>query len=247
MALGEEGDFRSLGFQQTLRFPPQDRLGGTGSAMPLSFTTPFGSSNQQTPVPPLTLPSFQNPTITLPGVSLPPTLPPVVIQPVGTGTGAATTITVEDLATPAGPWSGIDTLQFDGTGVSVTNPAPNVALVNISAGGGGGGSTTLEYGQITAASKGTYATWTYTVQRYVAGAPSGATITALNLLEYDNDATAAYGYTVVGSGGYDQLFGTSYYVRSVPIGAWVRVEYTDALPGGFQYWFSAANRIDGGC
>ena len=247
MPIGDQGDFRMVGFRQVLRFGAQDVIGGEGSAALYHSTKPYGSTNGQFPVPPLTFPSLQNPTFTLPGITFPPTLPPVVIQPTGTGTGAATTITVEDLATPDGPWSGIDTLQFDGTGVSVTNPAPNVALVNISAGGGGGGSTTLEYGQITAASKGTYATWTYTVQRYVAGVSSGATITAFNLLEYDNDATAAYGYTVVGSGGYDQLFGTSYYVRSVPIGAWVRVEYTDALPGGFQYWFSAANRIDGGC
>ena len=247
MPIGDQGDFRMVGFRQVLRFGAQDVVGGEGSAALYHSTKPYGTTNAQFPVPPLTFPSLQNPTFTLPGITLPPTLPPVVIQPTGTGTATATTITVEDLATPAGPWSGIDTLQFDGTGVSVTNPAPNVALINITAGGGGGGNTTLVYGQITAASKGTYATWTYTVQPYLAGAPSGATVTAYNLLENDNDATTAYGYAIVGSGGYDQISGTSYYIRPVPAGTWVRMEYTDALTGGFDYWFSAPNRIDGGC
>ena len=76
---------------------------------------------------------------------------------------------------------------------------------------------------------------------------NGAPVTAYNLLEYDNDATTAYGYTIVGSGGYDQISGTSYYIRSVPVGTWVRMEYTDAIDGTFTYWFSAPNRIDGGC
>ena len=247
MAIGQPGDFRTEGFGHVERFSPLDYFGGEYSAGLYHSVKPFGSTNMQSSVPPLLFPGLQNPTITFPGISMPPILPPVIIQPAGTGTGGATTITVEDLATPAGPFTGIDTLQFDGTGVSVTNPSPNVALVNISAGGGGGGSTTLEYGQVTAATKGTYAEWTYTVQIYVAGATSGLPVTAYNLLEYDNDATSAYGYTIVGGGGYDQISGTSYYVRSVPVGTWVRMEYTNAIDGTFTYWFSAPNRIDGGC
>ena len=249
MPIGDPEDFRMSGFMQVLRFGPQDVIGGEGSAALFHSTKPYGSTNGQFPVPPLTFPGLQNPTFTLPGITLPPTLPPVLIQPTGTGGAGATTITVEDLATPAGPFTGIDTLQFDGTGVAVTNPpsTPNVALVTITAGGGGGGSTTLEYGQVTAVAKGTYAEWTYTVQRYLAGAVNGAPVTAYNLLEYDNDATTAYGYTIVGSGGYDQISGTSYYIRSVPVGTWVRMEYTDAIDGTFTYWFSAPNRIDGGC
>lgn len=249
MPIGDPEDFRMSGFMQVLRFGPQDVIGGEGSAALFHSTKPYGSTNGQFPVPPLTFPGLQNPTFTLPGITLPPTLPPVLIQPTGTGGAGATTITVEDLATPAGPFTGIDTLQFDGTGVAVTNPpgSPNVALVTITAGGGGGGSTTLVYGQVTAVAKGTYAEWTYTVQRYLAGAPNGAPVTAYNLLEYDNGATTAYGYTIVGSGGYDQISGTSYYIREVPVGTWVRMEYTDAIDGTFTYWFSAPNRIDGGC
>lgn len=248
MPIGDPRDFRMVGFRQVEVFGAQDVIGGEGSAALYHSTRPYGSSNLQLPMPPLTFPAFQNPTITLPGVTLPPTLPPVIVQPTGTGGVGTTTITVQDLATPNPAYTGIDTLQFDGTGVSVTNPAgsPNVAIVNISAGGGGGG-TTLEYGKITAATKGTYAEWTYTVQKYVAGALSGAPVSAYNLLEEDNGATAAYGYSIVGSGGYDQISGTSYYVRSVPVGTWVRMEYTDAISGGFLYWFSAPNRIDGGC
>lgn len=245
MPLGDEGDFRMQGFQQTMRFPAQDRLGGVGSPFPLTLTTPSGGTNMQSPAAPLTLPSFGNPNITLPGVTLPPSLPPVVIQPISSGTAAPTTITVEDLATPAGPFTGIDTLEFDGA-VTVTNPAPNVANIFITGGGGGGG-TTLVYGVITAATKGTYAQWTYTVALYAAGVATGVSVTAYNLLEFSNNNATAYGYSITGAG-YDKVFGTSYYIRSVPVGAAVRMEQTGAMTGTpSDYWFSAPNRIDGGC
>lgn len=243
MAIGEEGDFRTLGFQQVVRFPAQDRLGGVGSPFPLSLTTPSGGVNMQSPVAPLNLPALGNTNITLPGVSLPPALPPVVIQPVSSGTAAATTITVEDLATPAGPWTTIDTLRFDGAGVSVTNPSPNVALIYIP--GGGGGGTTAYYGVITAAAKGTYAQWTYTVDVYTGGV-AGASVTAYNLLEWSNNNSTAYGYSITGAA-YDKVFGTSYYVRSVPVGAAVRMEQVTDMTGSPVYYFSAPNRIDGGC
>jgi hypothetical protein len=249
MALGEEGDFRTLGFQQVLRFPAQDKLGGSGSPFPLQLTTPFGSTNMQSPVAPMNLPALGNPNITFPGVSLPPALPPVVIQPAtaGIGTGGPATITVEDLATPAGPFLGIDTLQFDGS-VTVANPTPNVAVVTVGGGGGGGGGTTVYHGKITGAVKGTYAQWTYTVDIYVGGVLF-STVTAYNTLEIENDTTLAYGYSITGAG-YDKVFGTSYYVRQVPIGAWVSLIQTTDLPasGGLNWWwFNAPNRIDGGC
>ena len=251
MPIGDEDDFRMQGFQQKQRFPAQDRLGGTGSPMPLTLTEPTGSVNMQSPVAPLALPALELPNITFPAVSLPPALPPVVIQPatVGTPTGGVTTITVEDV--PAGTsYSGIDTLQFDGS-VAVSNPPgmPNVAYINVTGGGGGGGTTSLIYGQITNAVKATYAQWTYTVQPYILGVATGAAVTAYNLFEVDNDNATAYGYSITGAG-YDKIFGTSYYIRSVPIGNWVRMEYTDAIPtssGLLAYFFTAPNRIDGGC
>jgi hypothetical protein len=244
MALGEENDFRTKSFQQVMRFPPQDRVGGTGSPFPMSFTTPSGSSNMSSPVSPLSLPGLTLPNITFPAINLPNQIPPVVMQPISTGgTNGSNGITVEDLATPGAPASGVTLLQFDGY-VNVDTSTPGTAKVNITSGAGPG--STLVYGQITAASKGTYASWTYTVQKYVGGASSGAPFTAKNLVEFNNGATLAYGYSITGAG-YDKIVGTSYYIKSVPVGTWVRMEYTNALPGGYQYWFEAPNRIDGGC
>ena len=250
MPIGDQGDFRMVGFRQVLRFGAQDVIGGEGSAALYHSTKPYGSTNGQFPVPPLTFPSLQNPTFTLPGITLPPTLPPVVIQPTGTGTGAATTITVEDIATPTPALSGIDTIQFTGSGlVSVTAGAtPNIAIVNYQdTGGGGGGGSTLVYGKISSSVKGANAIWTYTVAIWAAGGPTGSSVTAYNLLEKNNTATVAYGYTVSGAGN-NRITGTSFFVNAVPNGTDVRMEYTDtyAYPAK-EYWFSAPNLIDGAC
>jgi hypothetical protein len=244
MALGEQDDFRSKGFQQVNRFPAQDHIGGTGSPMLQQWTQPAGGTNMSMPVPPMTVPALKFPNITFPGITFPNQLPPVIISGIPGGGTTSSGISVEDLVTPGGPYTSITLLQFDGTGVSVSNPTPGTAVVNISAGGGGG--STIEYGQITNASKGTYAKWTYTVQRYVSGVASGSAVTAFNMVEINNNSTTAYGYNITGAT-YDKINGTSYYIRSVPVGTWVRMEYTDAIPGGFQYWFNAANRVDGGC
>jgi hypothetical protein len=245
MPLGEEGDFRTIGFMMKNLFPGQDHVGGPGSAMLHQWTQPSGGTNMSSPVPPLTDTALTFPNITFPGITFPNQLPPVIISGIPGGGTTSSGISVEDLATPGGPYTSITLLQFDGTGVSVSNPTPGTAVVNISAGGGGGGST-IEYGQITNASKGTYANWTYTVQRYASGVVSGSPVTAFNMVEINNNSTIAYGYSITGAT-YDKINGTSYYIRSVPVGTWVRMEYTDAIPGGFQYWFNAANRVDGGC
>lgn len=241
MSIGEAGDFRTKGFGHVERFPPLDRLGGTGSAMPMSWTSPFGSTNMQLPVAPLTLPSLGNINMTLPGVSLPGIIPPIII-PAGGGGGAAVPATITVVDVPAGGTSypGIDTLEFDGSVSVSSTPGSTTATVNVT-GGGGGGTTSLIYGKITGATKGTYATWTYTVQDYY-----GNLYTAYNLLEKENTATSAYGYTVTGAGG-DNISGTSYYVYAVPNNAWVAMEYTTGVTGGFAYWFSAPNRIAGSC
>jgi hypothetical protein len=52
----------------------------------------------------------------------------------------------------------------------------------------------------------------------------------------------------VSSGNYDRITSTNYYIKSVPVGAWVRMEQTSAIPSYVStYWFEAPNRIDGAC
>ena len=250
MALGEQEDFRSKGFQQVNRFPGQDHVGGPGSAMLHQWTPPSGSTNMSLPVPPLAVPGLTLPNITFPGITLPNQLPPIIISGIG-GTGGAATGTVKVYG-PSGSTTDAPTdatqILFQGTAlVDVAVTSGNAVVTYDSSGGGG---STLVYGQITNATRtaGTRAFWTYTVQPYVAGAASGGTVTAYNLLENDNSTTAAYGYSIVSSGNYDRITSTNYYIKSVPVGAWVRMEQTSAIPSySNTYWFEAPNRIDGAC
>lgn len=240
MSIGEANDFRTRGFGHVERYPPQDHFGGTGSAMTFKATTPFGSTNMQSAVSPLSLPALGNLNFSLPGITLPSVIPPIVIPAGGGGTAAPTTITVVDVPGGGTSYPGIDTLAFDGS-VSVSNtPGSTTATVFVT-GGGGGGTTSLIYGKITNAVKGTNAIWTYTVQSY-----GGVNYTAYNLLEKENTATLAYGYSVTGAGG-DRISGTSYYIYPVPNNAWVAMEYTTGVTGSPSYWFSAPNRIAGSC
>ena len=153
------------------------------------------------------------------------------------GGGAAPgTVTV---GSPSISYSGIDNIQFTGSPLSsVTNPTSNVALVTLK--------STILYGQITGAVKQTYAQWLYTVTIYTAGV-AGASVSAWNLLELDNDNTSAYGYAVTATGGYTLISGTNYSVKLVPVGTWVRMEYVNHVTGTNAYYFSAPNMIDGGC
>ena len=242
MPIGDQGDFRMVGFRQVLRFGAQDVIGGEGSAALYHSTKPYGSTNGQFSVPPLTFPGLQNPTFTLPSITLPPMLPPVVIQPAGTGGTGTGTITVEDPSVPT-TLSGIDTIQFTGTGLVGVTPGatPNIAVVEYQDTGGSG--TGLLYGQITSvlSKDATRSIWSYQVTL-----TGGSVVTASNLLEYNNTGTVAYGYTVTAGTG-DVISGTSYSVRSVPTGTWVRLEQTSAITGSPVYWFSAPNYIDGTC
>jgi hypothetical protein len=158
------------------------------------------------------------------------------------GGGGPGTIIVEDLDSST-TYNDIHTVQLIGGGFTTSTPSTGVVEINIP---GGGGGSALEYGKITGSTKGANAVWTYTVQRYSGGSISGSPVTAFNLLEYGNTAGSAYGYAVSGAGN-DQITGTAYYVRAVPTNAWVRLEQTGDMPGGTAYWFSAPNRIDGGC
>lgn len=246
MSIGEDGDFRTTGFKQVMRFPGQGTRGGTGSPFLPQITPPAGSSSSISPVPPLTLPVLGNGTFSfpagllgVPGTQMP-TLNPFVPQ---TGDTTAGTITVIDsVASPgAATYTGIDTLNLMG---NVTLAAGTTAnIVDITVGSGGGGGTTLKYGKITSSSRpsATIGKWDYTVSL----APGLTTsVTAYNLLEKENTSTVAYGYTVTGG---DRISGTSYYVRAVPNNTWVRMEQTSDVTGTSSYWFSAPNFIQGSC
>lgn len=243
MALGDDSDFRMVGFQHVLRFPPQDRIGGTGSPMRFQPTAPFGNTNLQFDTPPLVdLPST---TITFPGQNFPGDLNVILNmgQGGGTGGGTPTLITVEDLNTPQ-TYPDIDTIEFVGAGVTVS-AGGSANVVNVDIPGGAGGST-IVYGKITGGTKTAgKAIWTYTVQLYSGGSASGSPVTAYNLFEKENTTTTAYGYSVTGADG-DQITGTSYFVRRVP-STWVSLEQTSDVTGSSQYWFAAPNRIDGAC
>jgi hypothetical protein len=262
MPLGDDNDFRTSRWQVARRFPGLMERGGDGSAMIPSFNRPTGYSDIS--MPPIGIPPIPGTTITLPGISVtggpeggggifpPIVFPPITFPtiPVG-GTGAATnTITVETTNDGTGnpaTYTGITTIEFTGSNLtSVIQSPAGTAVVDYSGGGGGGGST-LVYGKITGATKNaTLAKWTYSVQPYLNGAPNGAAVTAYNLLEESNMGTNAYGYQVQAGTG-DRIVATNYFVRSVPLDAWVRMEFTDDVDGTSKYWFSAPNRIDGGC
>lgn len=249
MALGEQEDFRSKGFQQVNRFPGQDHIGGTGSPMLQQWTQPSGSTNMSLPVTPFTVPGLTLPNITFPGINLPNQLPPITFGGNGTGTTATNTVNVYGSTGTTTTPTPASQILFQGSALIDVTVTGGNAVVTYDSGGGGGGST-LVYGQITNATRtaGTRAFWTYTVQPYVAGAASGGTVTAYNLLENDNSTTAAYGYNIVSSGNYDRITSTNYYIKSVPVGAWVRMELTSAIPSyANTYWFEAPNRIDGAC
>jgi hypothetical protein len=263
MPLGDDNDFRTSRWQVARRFPGLMERGGDGSAMIPSFNRPTGYSDIS--MPPIGIPPIPGTTITLPGISVtggpeggggifpPIVFPPITFPtiPVGGGGAAGTTITVETTNDGSGnpaTYTGITTIEFTGSNLtSVIQSPAGTAVVDYSGGGGGGGST-LVYGTITGATKNaTTAVWTYSVQPYSNGTPSGSAVTANNLLERGNTNSTAYGYTLTGAATGDIITGTNFYIRSVPIGTWVRMEFTDEVTGTSGYWFSAPNRIDGTC
>lgn len=231
------------GFFQVERSPGQGARGGSDSAFLPYLTPPSGSSSSSNPYPPLTVPSLGSntfnfaTTFTLPNNGVFPTIPPFTSSTGGTATAAALTV---------GGFTGVETITVSGSLTATSTGATSVDIYGAS--GGGGGSTTLVYGKITASAiiTATIAKWSYTVTPYVAGV-AGASVTAYNLLEKENTATSAYGYTV--TSGTLRIASTNYYVRPVPDtpNTWVRMELTNNVDGVSKYWFSAPNIISGTC
>jgi len=245
MPIGDDKDFRMVGFRQVKLFDGQDHIGGTGSAMLSQETSPFGGSNASPPSSTSTTIALGDNNFTFPGVTLPNIPPPVVY--INAGGGATTPQLLVDGA-PLAAAASVSQITFVGSGLVGVSVAGTVATVEYQDTGGGGGST-LVYGQVTAATRtaGTVAFWTYTVMRFVGGVSTTA-VTARNLLEFANSTTAAYGYSVIASGNFDQITGTSFFIKSVPVGTWVQMEQTSAMPGfASTFWFSAPNRVDGAC
>jgi hypothetical protein len=245
MGIGDKGDFRTIGFQQVPRFDGEDHIGGGTSPILYEANHPLGGSNFSPPTSPGTTIALGNNNFTFPGVTLP-NIPPPVIYLGGGGAGASTPQLLVDGSPLAAPVS-VTQITFAGTALVSVTESGGIATVNYQDTGGTSGST-LQYGQVTAATRsaGAVTIWTYTVMRYVLGSATSA-VTAFNLLEVNNSTTASYGYSVVASGNYDRITGTNYFIKSVPVGTWVQMEQTSALPGGSAYWFTAPNRIDGSC
>ena len=246
MGIGDKGDFRTVGFQQVPRFDGEDHIGGGTSPILYEANHPLGGSNFSPPTSQSTTIALGNNNFTFPGVTLP-NIPPPVIYLGGGGSGTSTPQLLVDGSPLAAPES-VSQITFVGSGLVGVSVASGIATVEYQDTGGGGGSS-LEYGQVTAASRavGAITVWTYTVMRHVAGVPTTA-VTAFNLLELANSTTASYGYSVIASGNFDQITGTSFFIKSVPVGTWVQMENTSAIPGfPTTFWFSAPNRVDGAC
>lgn len=247
MGIGDDGDFRMVGFQQVPLFPPQDHIGGGASPILYEAKHPLGGTNFQNPSPPGTNIVLGDNNFTFPG-SIIPTVQPPVINVVG-GTGGTPTPQLLVDGGGLSPPAPVTQITFAGTALVSVTESGGIATVNYQDTGGGPGGSTLEYGQVTAATRsaGAVTIWTYTVLRYVLGTATSA-VTARNLLEVNNTTTASYGYSVVASGNFDRIISTNYFIKSVPVGTWVQMEQTSAIPGfASTYWFSAPNRIDGSC
>lgn len=246
MPIGDDKDFRMVGFRQVKLYDGQDHIGGSGSAMLSQETAPFGGSNVSPPSSTSTTLMLGDNNFTFPGTTLPNIPPPVIY--VNAGGGATTPQLLVDGA-PLAAAASVSQITFVGSGLVGVSVASGIATVEYQDTGGGPGGSTLVYGQITAASRaaGAITVWTYTVMRHVAGVPTTA-VTAFNLLELANSTTASYGYSVIASGNFDQITGTSFFIKSVPVGTWVQMENTSAIPGfPTTFWFSAPNRVDGAC
>jgi len=246
MPIGDDKDFRMVGFQQVQLFPGQDHLGGVGSPMLEEITGgPFGGSNFQNPSSPGTTIALGNNNFTFPAVTLPTVQPPVIN--VGGGGGATTPQLLLTGGSVTVPTS-VSQIDFTGTGLLSLTVSGGIATVNYQDTGGSSSGSVLVYGRISSSTKNaTLAIWTYNVALLFPGAGN---VTAYNLLEENNSSTVAYGYTLdTNVAARDKILSTNYRIYGVPNGTLVRMELTNSMTSGgaLQYWFSAPNFIDGGC
>jgi hypothetical protein len=241
MPIGDDGDFRMVGFQQVPLFPGQDHIGGDASPILYEATRPLGGSNFSTPTSPGTTIALGNNNFTFPGVTLPNVQPPVIN--IVSGGGATTPQLLVDGGTlsPAVP---VSQITFIGSGLVDVTLSGTVATVEYQDTGGGPGGTTIEYGKITSSVQpsASFAKWNYTVQKFTAGV-GGVSVTAQNLLEEANTTSVAYGYAVVSG---NKISGTNFFVREVPTGTFVSLTTTTAF-GSAQIFLSAPNPIIGSC
>lgn len=242
MAIGDKGDFRTVGFQQVPRFDGEDHIGGGSSPILYEPNHPLGGSNFSSPTSPGTTIALGNNNFTFPGVTLPNVQPPVIS--ISGGGGATTPQLLVDKSPPFATPEPVSQITFVGSALVNVTVAGGVATVDYQDTGGGGGGTTIEYGKITSSVQpsATEAKWNYTVQKFTGGV-GGISVTAQNLLEEANTTSVAYGYAVVSG---NRISGTNFFVREVPTGTFVSLTTTTAF-GSSQIFISAPNPIIGSC
>lgn len=240
MPIGEDGDFRMVGFQQHEIAPGQDHIGGGSSPMLYETTPPLGASNASFPSSPGTTIALGNNNFTFPGATLPNVQPPVVNISGGGGSTTPQLLVDGGTLSPAVP---VSQITFIGSGLVDVTLSGTIATVEYQDTGGLGG-TTIEYGKITSSVQpsASFAKWNYTVQKFIGGV-GGISVTAQNLLEEANTTSVAYGYAVVSG---NKISGTNFYVREVPTGTFVSLTTTTAF-GSPQVFLSAPNPIIGSC
>ena len=241
MPIGDDGDFRMVGFKQVKLFPGQDHIGGGASPILYEANHPLGGSNFSSPTSPGTTIALGNNNFTFPGVTLPNVQPPVIN--IVSGGGATTPQLLVDKSPPFATPEPVSQITFVGSALVNVTVAGGVATVDYQDTGGTGG-TTIEYGKITSSVQpsASLAKWNYTVQKFVGGS-GGASVTAQNLLEEANTSSVAYGYAVVSG---NRISGTNFFVREVPTGTFVSLTTTTAF-GSSQIFISAPNPIIGSC
>lgn len=141
MGIGDDGDFRMVGFQQVPLFPPQDHIGGSTSPILYEANHPLGGSNVSPPTSQSTTIALGNNNFTFPGTTLP-NIPPPVIYVGGGGTGTSTPLTVTG---PGGSpsFSPVETIEFDGTAFASLVLTGTTATISYDGGGAAPGTITV--------------------------------------------------------------------------------------------------------
>lgn len=141
MPIGDDQDFRMVGFRQVKLFDAQDHVGGSGSAMINQEMSPFGGSNVSPPSSTSTTLMLGDNNFTFPGTTLP-NIPPPVIYLGGGGTGTSTPLTVTG---PNGSpsLSPVETIEFDGTAFASLVLTGTTATVSYNGGGAAPGTITV--------------------------------------------------------------------------------------------------------